>query len=57
MIRFKGDLYAPSAFRNICGVYVCAVVVTACMIIVVCVVGSAFALSDLINPDEDLRMR
>lgn len=57
MIRFKGDLYAPSAFRSICGVYVCAVVVTACMIIVVCVVGSAFALSDLINPDEDLRMR
>jgi hypothetical protein len=57
MIRFKGDLYAPSAFLNICGVYVCAAAAMACVLIVVAIVGAALAISDVINVDKDLRLR
>jgi hypothetical protein len=57
LIRFKKDLYAPSAFLNICGVYICAAVATVLVLIVVGITGCALVISDALNPGTDLRMR
>ena len=57
LIRFKGNLYAPAAFLNICGVYVIAAVATVVVFFALCIVGVALAISDVINPVTDPRMK